>query len=207
MLAGHEHFYAVLRDAVIRLAACKIVLDLGTSYRFRKELEPFAHRFAGRYVALGHHAKASFGDRNVDVDGDIQALPFQSECAEGVLCIEVLEHVPNPQAAVDEMYRVLRHGGQLLLTTPFLSGYHGEPGEYGDFYRYTDEGLRHLLRRFRRLEVHPKGGLPYRLLLTLAPWPLSGVVLRSSWAMTLFNALDRRFPTRSPVGWFVWAEK
>lgn len=207
MLAGSEHFYPLFREAVTRLAACKVVLDLGTSYRFRKELEPFAHRFAGRYVALGHHARACFGDRNVNVDGDIQALPFQGESADGVLCIEVLEHVPNPQAAVDEMYRVLRHGGQLLLTTPFLSGYHGESGEYGDFYRYTDEGLRYLLRRFRRVEVHPKGGMPYRVLLTLVPSALSRLVLRSSWAVVLFNALDRRFPTRSPVGWFAWAEK
>lgn len=207
MLIGHEHFYHAFREAVMHLAGCKTVLDLGTPHRFRKELEPFAHRFAGRYVALGHRARACFGDRNVDGDGDIQALPFYGESADGVLCIEVLEHVPNPQAAVDEMYRVLRHSGLLLLTTPFLSGYHGESGEYGDFYRYTDEGLRYLLRRFRRVEVHSKGGLPYRLLLTLTPSTLSRIVLHNSWAMALFNALDRRFPTRSPVGWFVWAEK
>jgi len=208
VLTGYEHFYDRFRDAVARLARCKIVLDLGTPHRFRKELEPFAQSFGGRYIALGYHAQRCFGDRNVDVDGDIQALPFTSGAADGVLCIEVLEHVPNPGAAIGEVHRVLRKGGQLLLTTPFMVGYHGKAGEYGDFYRYTDEGLRYLLRQFRCIEVWPKGGALYRRLLT-SPLPdaLRELVLRNLVTMVLLNALDRRLPTRSPLGWFVWAEK
>ena len=139
----------------------------------------------------------------MDVDGDIQALPFASDCVDGILCIEVLEHVPNPQAAADEMYRVLRAGGCLLLTTPFLQAYHGKPGDYSDFYRYTDEGLRWLLRRFGKVQVHPMGGLPYRLLNTLAPLWLRQAILNSPTTMRIFNALDRRRPTPSPLRWLV----
>jgi SAM-dependent methyltransferase len=208
VLTGREHFYGRFRDAVARLATCKIVVDLGTPFRFRKELEPFAPSFGGRYIAVGYHAERRFGDRNVDVEGDIQALPFASGGVDGVVCIEVLEHVPHPQAAVDEIHRVLQNGGRLLLTTPFMVGYHGNPGEYGDFYRYTDDGLRHLLRRFRRVEVWAKGGALYRRLLASSlPEAWRELVLKSRITALLFNALDRRCPTRSPLGWIVWAEK
>jgi SAM-dependent methyltransferase len=208
VLTGSEHFYGRFRDAVARLATCKIVVDLGTPYRFRKELEPFAPEFGGRYFAVGYHAERSFGNRNVDVEGDIQALPFASGRVDGVLCIEVLEHVPNPQAAVDEIHRVLQNGGRLLLTTPFMVGYHGKADEYGDFYRYTDDGLRHLLRRFGHVEVWAKGGALYRRLLASSlPDALRERALKSSVTGPLFNALDRRLPTRSPLGWIVWAEK
>jgi SAM-dependent methyltransferase len=208
VLTGHEHFYHHFRDAVASLTTCRIVVDLGTPYRFRKELEPFAPSFGGRYLAVGYRAQRRFGNRNVDLDGDIQALPFASGGVDGALCIEVLEHVANPQAAVDEIHRVLQAGGRLLLTTPFMVGYHGQAEEYGDFYRYTDDGLRYLLRRFRRVEVWPKGGALYRRLLASSmPDAVRDFLLGSSLTAPLFNAVDRRLPTRSPLGWIVWAVK
>jgi SAM-dependent methyltransferase len=207
MLTGREHFYANFWAAVTRLTACDTVLDLGTTYRFRKELEPFSTSFNGNYIALDYHAQRCFGERNVNVDGDIQALPFASASVGGVLCIEVLEHLPSPQLAIDEIHRVLRPGGMLLLTTPFLLGYHGKPGDYGDFYRYTDEGLCWLLRRFTTVQIQALGGLPYRLLYTTLPAWLQKVINSGSVGMALFNALDRRFPTRSPLRWLAWAEK
>ena len=44
------------------------------------------------------------------------------ECDEGefdiVVCSEVLEHLPNPETALKEMYRVLKNGGCAVITTP-----------------------------------------------------------------------------------------
>lgn len=208
MLTGREHFYDRFERAVSRLARCQTVFDLGTPYRFRKELEPFAESFGGQYVALGYHAEHRFGDRNVDIDGDIHALPFASGVADGVLCIEVLEHLPNPEAAVSEMYRVLRPGGHVLITTPFMVGYHGHANDYGDFYRYTDDGLRYLLRRFSVVDIWPKGGVLYRRLLTSPiPGSLRELILSNVLTMAVVNFFDRRLPTRSPSGWIAWAEK
>lgn len=48
---------------------------------------------------------------------DAQALPFQDHSFDLVLSCECLEHVPNPSKALAEMYRVLRPGGRLILTT------------------------------------------------------------------------------------------
>ena len=207
MLTGREHFYGDFKSAVTRIAGCDIVLDLGTTYRFRKELEPFIDSFKGHYIALDYHAQRSFGDRNVNVDGDIQALPFASDSVDGVVCLEVIEHLPAPQSAIDEIHRVLRPDGLLLLTTPFLLQYHGKPGDYSDFYRYTDEGLKWLLRRFRTVKVQAMGGVPYRLLNTVAPLSVRKVIDRSRMLAALINRVDRRFPTRSPLRWLAWAEK
>jgi SAM-dependent methyltransferase len=60
-----------------------------------------------------------------------------------VLCSEVLEHVDRPRDALGEIARVLRPGGRLILTAPFLSRLHEEPR---DFYRYTRYGLAQLMK-------------------------------------------------------------
>jgi len=87
----------------------------------------------------------------VAVVGDAQALGIADATFDTVLCTEVLEHLAEPQKAVDEMYRVLRPGGELLLTTRFLFPIHDAPHDY---FRYTKYGLRHLLRRFEILELN-----------------------------------------------------
>jgi ubiquinone/menaquinone biosynthesis C-methylase UbiE len=55
-----------------------------------------------------------------------------------VLLTEVLEHLEKPSAAIVEAQRVLKPGGQLLLTMPFLCGVHGDPN---DFQRWTSNKL------------------------------------------------------------------
>src|SRR5262245_38667302 len=86
----------------------------------------------------------------VQVIGDAQALGIRDATFDIVLCTEVLEHIPYPQRAIDEMYRVLVPGGQLLLTTRFLFPIHDAPHDY---FRFTKYGLRHLLRRFEIIEL------------------------------------------------------
>jgi SAM-dependent methyltransferase len=88
--------------------------------------------------------------RGVQVMGDVQALGIAGSTFDVVLCTEVLEHVPEPQRAIDEMYRVLKPGGMLLLTTRFLFPIHDAPHDY---FRFTKYGLRHLLRGFEILEL------------------------------------------------------
>jgi SAM-dependent methyltransferase len=86
----------------------------------------------------------------VQVIGDAQALGIRDASFDVVLCTEVLEHLPEPQRAIDEMFRVLVPGGQLLLTTRFLFPIHDAPNDY---FRFTKYGLRHLLRRFEIVEL------------------------------------------------------
>jgi SAM-dependent methyltransferase len=113
-------------------------LDIGA------QNSPYAAHFPQR-VALD--IKRGIG---VQIIGDAQALGIRDASFEVVLCTEVLEHLPEPQRAIDEIFRVLAPGGQLVLTTRFLFPIHDAPHDY---FRFTKYGLRHLLRRFEIVEL------------------------------------------------------
>ena len=83
-------------------------------------------------------------------------LPFDSDSIDGIVCTQVLEHVAEPWLAFDEFIRVLRPGGSLWVTTPFVWFIHEAPY---DFYRYTSYGLRFLAERsgFDVVDVKPMG--------------------------------------------------
>ena len=76
------------------------------------------------------------------VVADVQQLPFQNQCFDVVLCLEVLEYVPSPAAALDELNRVLKPDGTLILSTPFL---HRSDTD-NDNWRFTQNGLQRLLK-------------------------------------------------------------
>lgn len=49
---------------------------------------------------------------------DLENLPFQDNFFDAVLSLETLEHTPNPSIFLKELYRVLRPGGQLVMSVP-----------------------------------------------------------------------------------------
>ncbi|MEY9998044.1 SAM-dependent methyltransferase [Streptomyces sp. V4I8] len=51
-------------------------------------------------------------------------LPFGSACADAVLFSEVIEHLVDPDSALEELRRVLRPGGHLMLSTPNLAAWY-----------------------------------------------------------------------------------
>lgn len=142
-----------LQRSVAALAphARGVMLDVGVGER------PYGDVFAPhvrRYLGL-EYPPVVFGNLNpdlwnyihvvhgiIDVFGDGQQLPVASASVDTVLSLEVLEHLPAPQRCVAEMARVLKPGGRLLLTVPFLQPLHQLPH---DFRRYTPRGLRELL--------------------------------------------------------------
>ena len=74
-----------------------------------------------------------------DLLAGAQLMPFPENTFDTVLCSEVLEHVPDPARVIAEMFRVLRPGGQAVITTPFLYRVHGDPDDY---WRFTPSALR-----------------------------------------------------------------
>lgn len=77
---------------------------------------------------------------HLDVVGDAQRLPFHTASFDIVYSIAVLEHVPKPWLAAQEIARVLRPGGHVVLELPFLNVIHDEH----DYFRFTDKGIRSL---------------------------------------------------------------
>jgi ubiquinone/menaquinone biosynthesis C-methylase UbiE len=98
--------------------------------------------------------------------GDVQQLPFKDHSFDVVVCSEVLEHVADNRAAVGELARVLRPGGQMAVTVPrfypervcwaLSRAYHEEPGGHIRIYckrellsLLTQTGLQGLKTRYR----------------------------------------------------------
>lgn len=77
------------------------------------------------------------------VQGFIEKLPFESGSFDLTLALDVIEHVPDDSRALQELYRVLRPGGSLLVTVPALRllwSAHDEAN--GHYRRYTVDELR-----------------------------------------------------------------
>jgi SAM-dependent methyltransferase len=119
------------------------------------------------YAALASSALAPAGYRTRHIvadpgaDSEIICLAERLAVRDGaaglVLCTQVLEHVPDPSAAVKEMARVLLPGGACLLTTHGTWFYHPDPEDY---WRWTGAGLRRLFTEagFTGVDVRPVGG-------------------------------------------------
>jgi SAM-dependent methyltransferase len=82
------------------------------------------------------------GDAEYLYDGT--SFPFAGSSFDSLLCNQVLEHVFNPDEFLDEINRVLKPGGKLLLTVPFVWDEHEQPYDYA---RYSSFGLRALLEK------------------------------------------------------------
>lgn len=67
-----------------------------------------------------------------------------------IICTEVLEHTLNPFLAVQELYRLVREGGCVAISTPFNFRIHGP---LPDCWRFTEYGLRQLLDRFKEVSI------------------------------------------------------
>jgi SAM-dependent methyltransferase len=52
------------------------------------------------------------------IDADARALPIADSCADGVLLLDVVEHMSEPRPALAEAHRVLRPGGTVVLGVP-----------------------------------------------------------------------------------------
>lgn len=87
---------------------------------------------------------------------DVRSMPaVASGSYDAVFCSGVLEHVDDCHGAVSECYRILRDGGLFLVGVPFQQRLHRAPH---DFWRFTEYGVRYLLRAFTVEDVKALGG-------------------------------------------------
>jgi len=143
---------ATLRDrAIARLAQNPVTIDLGGGEPFQKYLGRYRGLFAGRRLYSLDRSPA----RRPSVVGDIFRLPFGNASLVGIICASVLEHLPEPGLAADEIGRVLKPGGLAFIYVPFLFPDHAA-SDYGDYYRFTAGGIRHLFRRFSTIEIEAR---------------------------------------------------
>lgn len=102
---------------------------------------------------------------NVEIVADAHSLPYADGSVDHISCLAVLEHLRRPDIAVQEMVRVLKPGGYILLETPGLQPYHGYPSHYQNF---TVTGHDLLMERFGIEKLSAGAGIgPTSALMTL----------------------------------------
>ncbi|MCE5336501.1 MAG: methyltransferase domain-containing protein [Desulfobacteraceae bacterium] len=69
----------------------------------------------------------SWDQSHLDIISDITAIPEPNRSFDAVMCIEVLEHLPEPVTALRELARLVRPGGFLIITAPFCAATHFSP--------------------------------------------------------------------------------
>ena len=162
------------------------VLDVGCGQSpYRHLLNPQRTAYSGIDIVDAE----KFDYSNPDITPfDGQKIPFPDGSFDAVLCTEVLEHVFHHQNLVDEVYRVLKPGGEGIVTIPWSARYHYIPYDY---FRYTPSSLRMIFEKFSEVAVLPRGSdisviankvvvLWVRNLIPSTPWRL---VLFPFWAM------------------------
>jgi SAM-dependent methyltransferase len=121
------------------------------------------------YVGLDIETGLNYEDVKADVLWDGSIMPFEDASFDVVISTEVLEHVPNPDAYLAEVKRVLKPGGMFFFTVPFLMSLHEVPNDY---YRYTPFALEMIFERngFEKVEIKSMGGYNAAMAQMLGLW-------------------------------------
>ena len=136
---------------------------------------------------------------------DGKRMPFEDNRFDCAMATEVLEHCPDPLIVMNETYRVLKPGGFIFCTIPFLWPLHEVPH---DEFRYTPFALRRLLLEagYERIEIHATGGWHASMAQMLGLWvkrsPLP--VRFKRWAPRLIMPIYKKLlkMDRPPIEYF-----
>lgn len=136
-----------------------VVVDIGVGKApYKKKIDH------DRYIGVDIEDRGGVPD--VLIEDINNGLSIAENTADLVLCTEVLEHTREPQKVINELYRITKPGGVVLLTTPMVWPVHEAPNDY---YRFTNFGLEHLFGSagFTSLNSHGSNGYVYTMLALL----------------------------------------
>jgi ubiquinone/menaquinone biosynthesis C-methylase UbiE len=108
------------------------ILDAGAGEsQFKKycsHLKYIAQDFA-QYDGTGDTGlqTGTWDNSKLDIVSDIVSIPLPDHSVDAIMCTEVLEHIPDPVAAIKEFARLVKPGGYILITAPFASLTHFAP--------------------------------------------------------------------------------
>lgn len=131
-----------------------------SSFKQNRSLAEFLSRFGdSQLVADIGSGRRKICDRaigvdilaldDVDICGSIYNIPVCDNSFDGIIIRGVLEHIESPHLAVAELNRVLKPGGLIYSSIPFMQAYHPSPG---DFQRYTIDGIQRLFHEFEKID-------------------------------------------------------
>lgn len=115
------------------------VIDLGCGTApYKESIENYSTDYIGvDWDNSLHHTD------EVDLKADLtKSFPLKDANADTVVSFQVIEHLPEPASFFSECFRILKPGGHLFFTVPFMWHIHEDPYDY---YRFTKFGLKYLL--------------------------------------------------------------
>ncbi|MDO8482923.1 MAG: glycosyltransferase [bacterium] len=133
------------------------IIDVGSGPR----------RFGDEFINLD-----IFPFPEVDIVADATHLPFADNSIPAIVSESVIEHVADPHTVTSEMMRVLKVGGYLYVSAPFIHPFHASPD---DFNRWSISGLKHLFKDLEIVESGVRSGPVSALGMFLVYW--FGVIL------------------------------
>jgi len=129
------------------------VYDLGAG---ESPYKGFFLQHADQYFAVDWGG--SYHGTKVDITADLnKPLPIESEVADTVVSLSVMEHLCEPQIMLNEAFRILKPNSAIVLQVPWQWWIHEAPY---DFFRYTPYGLKYLFEKagFVDVVVEPQSG-------------------------------------------------
>jgi ubiquinone/menaquinone biosynthesis C-methylase UbiE/DNA-binding transcriptional ArsR family regulator len=147
----------------LRLVPAITVADLGAGEGLLSQL--IAHRAARvwcidnsiKMVEVGTELAKKNGLANLTYKlGDIEQVPLADKSVDLAILSQALHHASHPQTAVDEAYRILKPGGQLLVLDLKEHGFEKAPELYGDLWLgFKESALHGFLKKagFQQVEV------------------------------------------------------
>jgi SAM-dependent methyltransferase len=167
-----------VRESAARLPNGSTVLDAGAGE------VPFKGFFgACQYESCDVHLVSTLGYKHDFHCNLSEQIPKDGGTYDAVLCTQVLEHVPNPEASLREFARILKPGGHLFITVPQGDPLHEIPHHY---FNFTPYGLSLLLERsgFTIDSIRARTGYPrtvsYRC---MNMWPMIGRQSEKNWLL------------------------
>jgi len=123
-----------------------LILDAGAGECKYKNL-PGMHKYIAIDTALGDQ---KWNYSMIDVLGSLDNLPVKPNVFGTIICTQVLEHVNRPQIVLNELFSVLKEGGNICLTAPQGWGVHQAPHDY---FRFTNHALLFLLKEAGFIDI------------------------------------------------------
>ena len=106
--------------------------------------KPYEKLFKNLNDYVGVEVAGNKENLKSDIYYDGISLPFADNTFDSILCTEVFEHVEQLDDVIFELYRILKPGGRMIVTTPFMCMEHEMPY---DFRRFTLNGLINFMKK------------------------------------------------------------